>query len=696
MRRTAVHGAVGNVAPLTLLLLLTNPVTARPLSFRIDEGPVLNSFLREGPVAAHLVVRAGSEPRIVIAFPAGDSGVGLWFAPTSAQTHWTLTKPPRALAARDAQGRALHGIECELAADVADLNIKRVVLSSLRVIREVDANRKVPEGLSVDPVRLGNRMVWARNRLDGAAGYRLSVTRSSVHRGVRLKIEALTGDPPLTALEEPELLNDGAGKDQRTRDVLTFLSYREKFLAGSWRYDTYFGRDTLMSLALLQPVLQRAALESGLRSVLDRLSAEGEVAHEEEIGEFAVLQGGSDRPRYDYSMIDESFMLAPVAARALLDDAPAGGTLSAQAHPSSQAYPSAQAHPSSQAYPSAQALLSSRGESGSPYGELLVRNLLWVVQRSAKFAVEAVSPNLVGTKDNRPSGEWRDSDTGLGGGRFPYDVNVALIPAALAAIDRLLQSGTLDPYLSADSRRALSRAGSQLRVWSVESAPLFRVVIASDKAHTAVTHYCATIHVDCRAALASLGNTAVSFDALALKATGGPVAVMHSDGGFALLFGDPTPEALRRIVDTALRPFPAGLMTPIGLLVADAAFADESLQAEFTNRAYHGAVVWSWQQALLAAGLDKQLARSDLPEDLRKRMLELRRTLWSAIDRTRGIRSSELWSWKYSAGHYSVQPFGLAANAQGASSADESNAAQLWSTVYLALPDDSRAAAARK
>jgi len=49
MRRTAVHGAVGNVAPLTLLLLLTNPVTARPLSFRIDEGPVLNSFLREGP-----------------------------------------------------------------------------------------------------------------------------------------------------------------------------------------------------------------------------------------------------------------------------------------------------------------------------------------------------------------------------------------------------------------------------------------------------------------------------------------------------------------------------------------------------------------------------------------------------------------------------------------------------------------------
>jgi hypothetical protein len=314
-----------------------------------------------------------------------------------------------------------------------------------------------------------------------------------------------------------------------------------------------------------------------------------------------------------------------------------------------------------------------------------VRNLLWVVQRSAQFAVEAVSPNLIGTKPGKPSGEWRDSDNGLGGGRFPYDVNVVFVPAALAAIDRLLHSGALDPYLSGENRRALSLAASQLRVWSAEAAPLFRVSIPSDKAHAAVTHYCASLRVDCRAPLASLRDTPVRFDALALNAAGGPLPVMHSDGGFALLFSNPTPEDLRRIVDTALRPFPAGLMTPVGLLVADAAFADEPLQAEFTNRAYHGAVVWSWQQALLAAGLDRQLARPDLPEDLRQRMLELRRTLWSAIDTTRGMRSSELWSWKYSAGHYSVEPFGLTATAQSASPADESNAAQLWSTVYLAL-----------
>ena len=45
------------------------------LSFDVEEGPNLNSFLREGPVAAHLLLRSGLDPRILIAFPAGNSGV---------------------------------------------------------------------------------------------------------------------------------------------------------------------------------------------------------------------------------------------------------------------------------------------------------------------------------------------------------------------------------------------------------------------------------------------------------------------------------------------------------------------------------------------------------------------------------------------------------------------------------------------
>ena len=73
------------------------------------------------------------------------------------------------------------------------------------------------------------------------------------------------------------------------------------------------------------PALQPEAVEGGLAAVLQRLAANGEVAHEEDIGEFAVLrhrkQGDppGDAPIYDYKMIDDDFMLAPVAAAYLFD-----------------------------------------------------------------------------------------------------------------------------------------------------------------------------------------------------------------------------------------------------------------------------------------------------------------------------------------------------------------------------------------
>src|SRR5205814_2938574 len=90
------------------------------------------------------------------------------------------------------------------------------------------------------------------------------------------------GETPLTPLFGRELLNDSAASDPATRDTLTFLTYREKLLAGSWRFDTYFGRDTLMAVRLLMPVLSATAVEAGLSSVLARLSVQGEVARSEE------------------------------------------------------------------------------------------------------------------------------------------------------------------------------------------------------------------------------------------------------------------------------------------------------------------------------------------------------------------------------------------------------------------------------
>jgi hypothetical protein len=129
-----------------------------------------------------------------------------------------------------------------------------------------------------------------------------------------------------------------------------------------------------------------------------------------------------------------------------------------------------------------------------------------------------------------------------------------------------------------------------------------------------------------------------------------------------------------------MRPFPAGLLTDVGLLVANPALASTELQRDFSRSAYHGTVVWSWQQALLAAGLDRQLQRTDLPASTRARLARARSDLWSVIEKSRALRTSELWSWTYSAGQFRIAPFG----ASGAD-ADESNAAQLWSTVFLGL-----------
>ena len=75
----------------------------------------------------------------------------------------------------------------------------------------------------------------------------------------------------------------------------------------------------------------------------------------------------------------------------------------------------------------------------------------------------------------------------------------------------------------------------------------------------------------------------------------------------------------------------------------------------------------------------------DIGLRVQRRERDAQSRLWRAIDATRGMRTSELWSWTYADGRFQPQPFG-----QGQGDVDESNAAQLWSTVYLAIPRPAR------
>jgi hypothetical protein len=647
---------------------------AQPLlDYQVQQGLNTNHFVREGDIAAHLVLRSGSEPRILIAFPAGDSGVGVWFAHQPGSVRWTLRDRPRLLHTSDSRGRPLNGISASVTIDARDLQIRQAVLSSIRVLRDFQSLGTLPAAVAATPAVQGRALRWERDRLDGAAGYRLvlEVTRGELRHGhilagpdgeIGLRIMGATGETPLTPLSGRELMNEQAASDTAARNTLTYLAYREKLLAGSWRFTTYFGRDTLMSVRLLMPVLAPGAVEDALASVLARLSAHGEVAHEEDIGERAVLDhmerdgSRSAAPVYDYKMIDSDYLLAPVARAWLVNDARAGAR--------------------------AAAFLGAPagGPDNRSRGAALVDNLRLVVQSASAFAADPGTAHLIGLKPGYSVGNWRDSDNGLGGGHYPYDVNAVLVPAALEAAAELNDSGLLSRYLSAADRTLFRNALQMAEVWREKAPPLFEVVIPRAAAVSAIEAYAASQAIPAQPALAALGPGDLRFHAISLDTGGKPIPVMHSDEGYALLFEEPEVQRLDQAVTVLMRPFPAGLMTGAGMLVANPAFCPPALQARFSRSAYHGTVVWSWQQALFAAGLARQLQRRDLPTAVQTHLLAAQQVLWSGIDATQGMSNFELWSWTFAGGHYHVAPFGASA-----ADADESDAAQLWSTAYLAV-----------
>ncbi len=355
LRRARLLAGIGTLA-LAPLAGSGEAAARQPLYFDVAEGLNFNSFLRDGPVAAHLLLRSGTDPRILVAFPAGNSGVGLWFAHTTTPVTWTMFGRPQPLTVQDERGRSLYGITAEASVTgAAELSVKQAALSSVRVLRDYQALGSLPPQVSANQEIHDSTITWARDRLDGAAGYRLSlqVTEGTLRAG------------HITA-------------------------------GGSWRFNTYFGRDTLMSVRLLMPVLTPEAVAAGLGAVLTRLSPQGEVAHEEDIGEFAILDhlhatgDKSDAPTFNYNMIDGTFMLAPVAAEWLLDD-PRGRTRAAEL------------------------LARMDGRSGAAaraLGADLTSNLRFVLQAARKFAQDPRSPNLIALKPGLTAGQWRDSGDG--------------------------------------------------------------------------------------------------------------------------------------------------------------------------------------------------------------------------------------------------------------------------------------------
>ncbi|EFN53802.1 hypothetical protein CHLNCDRAFT_136492 [Chlorella variabilis] len=494
--------------------------------------------------------------------------------------------------------------------------------------------------------------------------------------------------PHLRSFQPDQLLAEGQRGIANTPQVtqLSFLTYPEKLLAGSWRFLTYFGRrvgrmrDSLIAARLMMSRLASAATEAALGAALANLNLQqgyyqyngqdfipvGTVCHEETLGDYASwtnIQEGTPelggRLWCDYKMIDTDFLLLPFLAQYFLN--------------TSQGADRAPAFLESTVPPAGGTALNLN----SAYGELLDANANLVLELARPFATNQTVDTLISLRPGQLVGNWRDSEAGLGMATIPYDVNTALVPAALRAIQELAAAGILDPAMEAE-------AAELATVWETQTAPFFEITVPAAEAEEMVGAYSRDLGVP-SPVTRQAGSTAanLTFYALALHPNGTQarwsswgtakpsaavgsdvcdrplilrhalwrsmqVPVMHSDVGFNLLYQSNVPEEIIRSVPTLLSEFPGGLLTPAGMVVANPAYSAlasppvaRQLYANTSAGAYHGTVVWGFQQALMVEGVERQLAlcQSASPPDWcddQNLVDELR----AALDRLCGVITS--------------------------------------------------------
>lgn len=294
----------------------------------MSDPPYDNYFYSDCNVAAQAVVTSPLPdsnlsiigPRLIVAWPAGDSGACAFFAPQNGENgtlsiqliNSTDAHPLSAVYNASSDGPPHVGIQGILRFnESAKLTVP--ILGSIRTIRDF------VEGPSLLYPEIQNAMRFSsqedgsvsiqRTWLDNATVTSLkfqpqSGSSSSGKSAVTLDDKTVAfeaGDylfsatinyPQLTQLKPGAVLNNASSQLISTMSgqttALSFLSYSEKLLAGAWRFLTYFGRDSMIATLLLEPVLssgEGSALEAVVGAVLERINrTDGTVCHEETIG----------------------------------------------------------------------------------------------------------------------------------------------------------------------------------------------------------------------------------------------------------------------------------------------------------------------------------------------------------------------------------------------------------------------------
>ncbi|KAI0886689.1 carbohydrate-binding module family 52 protein [Annulohypoxylon maeteangense] len=685
----------------------TNREACTPNYLHLSDPPYENYFISDCSSASHVVITsplANSDPKIInprllIAWPAGNSGIVAYFSPVNG-LNGTLGIGLENIARTNRTLNPLVGGVTGVLTLNSSAILDLAILGSIRTIREFiegpsTLSPKIQDAIKTQQLPDGgiqlNRQWLDKTTETFLTFHSLNQTSISIQDGHphfqngSYIFNAWSNYPQLDQLGTMDVINSASKSliSQNEEDVksLTFLSYSTKLLAGAWRFLTYFGRDSLISLLLLQPILSEGdggAVEAILEAAVERINAkDGTVCHEETIGDYASIlneQQGIDStdPSCDYKMIDTDFFLLIAMNEYFVNSAIGRTRRDIFFARKASVLP---------------------GNRGLGYENLILATAEKIMKLTAGFEQSPVKENLIHLNKGQAVGQWRDSGNGLGGGRIPYDVNTALVPAALRSIASLSNNGFFPSHVDWETV-----AGKRAVVWEDNTLSFFQVNITAEKAQGLIKDYIKVSGFPGDVKFSDL-NSPVVFHGLALdgKSREPIVRVMNTDDCFRLFLLNGTDQTqlsafLSQVADNILRPFPLGLSTAVGLVVSNPAYGEGSVDVrEFAETAYHGTVVWGWQLAMMAAGLEKQLGRCEFEKlafctstVLHGRVLEAYNHLWDLIDANREHLSSEVWSWTYQDGSFHYTPMGALSPPEGQSPV-ESDIRQLWSLTFLAV-----------
>lgn len=292
----------------------------------MSDPPYENYFYSDCNVATQVVITSPLpdsnlkiiSPRLIVAWPAGNSGVCAYFEPQNGVNgtlgielvNSTVGNPLAATYRAPPSGSKYPRVGV-----TGVLRFNSSAVLTLPILGSVRTIRDFTEGPSLLDPEIQDAITFTTTANGGASLQRLwldNVTTTTLsftpaaRNASSVKVDGRTlkfdaGEyifatdlnyPQLKQLKASEALNpasqDLIQQEPVQTSALSFLSYSNKLLAGAWRFLTYFGRDSMITALLMEPVLSHgegSAMEAVIGAVLERLNrTDGRVCHEETIG----------------------------------------------------------------------------------------------------------------------------------------------------------------------------------------------------------------------------------------------------------------------------------------------------------------------------------------------------------------------------------------------------------------------------